>query len=213
MKREVLCDKAIWTGKKRYILNVYNSEGVQYAQPKVKVKGLEMIKSSTPSSCRVKLKETIDVILNKNEDAIIEFIEQYRKEFETLPLADISFPRGINGIVKYADKKTIYGSGTPIHVRGALVYNHFLHNHKLTTKYPLIRNGEKLKYIHLKEPNTVQSNVISFPQGGIPEEFELSKYIDYNTQFEKAFLDPLNIMLKSIGWKSEKTSSLEDFFS
>ena len=213
MKREVLCDKAIWTGKKRYIINVYNSEGVQYAQPKVKVKGLEMIKSSTPSSCRVKLKETIDVILNKNEDAIIEFIEQYRKEFETLPLADISFPRGINGIVKYADKKTIYGSGTPIHVRGALVYNHFLHNHKLTTKYPLIRNGEKLKYIHLKEPNTVQSNVISFPQGGIPEEFELSKYIDYNTQFEKAFLDPLNIMLKSIGWKSEKTSSLEDFFS
>lgn len=213
MKREVLCDKAIWTGKKRYILNVHNSEGVQYAEPKVKVKGLEMIKSSTPSSCRDKLKESIDVILNENEDAMYRFIEDYRSEFESLPLSEISFPRGINGLVKYSDRKTIYASGTPIHVRGALIYNHFLHSHGLTSKYPLIQNGEKLKFIFLKEPNTVQSNVISFPQGGIPEEFDLHKYIDYNTQFEKAFLDPLKIILDSIGWKTEKTSSLEDFFS
>ena len=213
MKREVLCDKAIWTGKKRYILNVHNSEGVQYAQPKVKVKGLEMIKSSTPSSCRDKLKESIDVILGENEDAIYRFIEDYRNEFRTLPLSEISFPRGINGLVKYSDRKTIYASGTPIHVRGALVYNHFLHSHGLTSKYPLIQNGEKLKFIYLKEPNTIQSNIISFPQGGIPEEFDLDKYIDYNTQFEKAFLEPLKIILDSIGWKTEKTSSLEDFFA
>ena len=128
-------------------------------------------------------------------------------------LADISFPRGLNGLTKYADRNSIYASGCPIHVRGALVYNHFLRNHNLATKYPLINNGEKLKFIFLKEPNTVQSNVISFPQGGIPEEFGLSKYIDYNTQFEKAFLDPLKIILDSIGWKTEKTASLEDFFA
>jgi DNA polymerase elongation subunit (family B) len=213
MKREVLCDKAIWTGKKRYILNVHNSEGVQYAQPKVKVKGLEMIKSSTPSSCRDKLKESIDVILNQNEDAMYRFIEYYKREFETLPLSEISFPRGINGLVKYSHRETIYTSGTPIHVRGALLYNHLLHSNGLTNKYPLIQNGEKLKYIFLKEPNTIQSNIISFPQGGIPEELDLHKYIDYNTQFEKAFLDPLKIMLDAIGWKTEKTSSLEDFFA
>jgi DNA polymerase elongation subunit (family B) len=213
MKREVLCDKAIWTGKKRYILNVHNSEGVQYAQPKVKVKGLEMIKSSTPSSCRDKLKESIDVILNQNEDAIYRFIEDYRNEFRTLPLSDISFPRGINGLVKYADRKTVYASGTPIHVRGALLYNNFLSNNDLTSKYPVIQNGEKIKFIYLKEPNHIQSNIISFPQGGIPEEFDLDKYIDYNTQFDKAFLDPLKIILDSIGWKTEKTSSLEDFFA
>ena len=213
MKREVLADKAIWTNKKRYILNVHNSEGVQYAQPKKKVLGLEMVKSSTPSACRDKLREAIDVIFDKDETAIQSFIQVFRSEFETLPLADIAFPRGLNGLVKYADKKSIYGSGTPIHVRGALVYNHFLRSNKLDTKYPLINNGEKLKFIFLKEPNTIQSNVISFPQGGIPEEFALSKYIDYNTQFEKAFLDPLKIILDSIGWKSEKTSSLEDFFS
>jgi DNA polymerase elongation subunit (family B) len=213
MKREVLADKAIWTNKKRYILNVHNSEGVQYAQPKKKVLGLEMVKSSTPSACRDKLREAIDVIFDKDETAIQSFIQVFRSEFETLPLADIAFPRGLNGLVKYADKKTIYGSGTPIHVRGALVYNHFLRNNKLDTKYPLIQNGEKLKFMFLKEPNTIQSNVISFPQGGIPEEFALSKYIDYNTQFTKAFLDPLKIILDSIGWQSEKTSSLEDFFS
>ena len=213
MKREVLADKAIWTAKKRYILNVHNSEGVQYANPKKKVMGLEMVKSSTPSACREKLREAIDVIFDENETAIQSFIQVFRGEFETLPLADIAFPRGLNGLVKYADKKTIYGSGTPIHVRGALVYNHFLHQHGLTTKYPLIQNGDKLKFVFLKEPNTVQSNVICFPQGGIPEEFDLTKYIDYDTQFEKAFLDPLKIILDSIGWKSEKTSSLEDFFS
>jgi hypothetical protein len=186
---------------------------VQYAKPKKKVMGLEMIKSSTPSACRDKLRESVDVIFDKDETAIQEFIRQFREEFETLPLADISFPRGLNGLVKYADKKTIYGSGTPIHVRGALVYNHFLRSHNLIDKYPLIQNGEKLKFIFLKEPNTIQSNVISFPQGGIPEEFAMKKYIDYNTQFEKAFLDPLKIILDSIGWKSEKTSSLEDFFT
>lgn len=213
MKREVLADKAIWTAKKRYILNVHNSEGVQYAQPKKKVMGLEMIKSSTPTACRDKLKEAVDVIFDKDESAVQEFIQEFRAEFETLPLADISFPRGLNGLGKYSDRNTIFSSGCPIHVRGGLVYNHFLRVHNLANKYPLINNGEKIKFIFLKEPNTVQSNVISFPQGGIPEELDLAKYIDYNTQFEKSFLDPLKIILDSIKWKAEKTSSLEDFFS
>ena len=213
MKREVLADKAIWTAKKRYILNVHNSEGVQYAQPKKKVMGLEMIKSSTPSACRDKLKESVDTIFSGGEASVQTFIQQFRQEFESLPLADISFPRGLNGLHKYSNEVTIYGSGTPIHVRGALLYNHLIDKLKLSKKYPLIQNGEKLKYIFLKEPNMIQSNVISFPQGGIPEEFYLSKYVDYDKQFEKAFLDPLKIILDSIGWKTEKTSSLEDFFA
>jgi DNA polymerase elongation subunit (family B) len=213
MKREVLADKAIWTAKKRYILNVHNSEGVQYAKPKKKVMGLEMVKSSTPSACREKLKEVIDVIFDSGETAVQEFVQEFRKEFETLPLADIAFPRGVNGLGKYADKKTIYGSGTPIHVRGSLVYNHFLSEHKLSGKYPLIQGGEKIKFIFLKEPNTVQSNVIAFPQGGIPKEFDLDKYIDYNMQFDKSFLEPLKIILEAINWKAERTASLEDFFS
>lgn len=213
MKREVLADKAIWTAKKRYILNVHNSEGVQYAQPKKKVMGLEMIKSSTPSACRDKLRESIDVIFDGTESDVQEFVQKFRGEFETLPLADIAFPRGVNGLVKYADKRSIYASGCPIHVRGSLIYNHFLSVHGLDTKYPLIQGGEKIKFMFLKEPNHVQSNVIAFPQGGIPEEFDLQQYIDYNTQFEKSFVEPLKIILDAIGWKTERTSSLEDFFS
>jgi len=213
MKREVLADKAIWTAKKRYILNVHNSEGVQYAKPKKKVMGLEMIKSSTPTACRDKLREVVDVIFDENEAAVQDFIQRFRDEFKELPLSDIAFPRGVNGLVKYSDKKSIYASGCPIHVRGSLVYNHFLSVHRLDAKYPLIQGGEKIKFMFLKEPNTVQSNVIAFPQGGIPKEFDLDKYIDYNTQFEKAFLDPLKIILDSIGWKAEQSSSLEDFFT
>jgi DNA polymerase elongation subunit (family B) len=213
MKREVLADKAIWTAKKRYILNVHNSEGVQYAKPKKKVMGLEMVKSSTPSACREKLKEAIDVIFSADEAAVQSFIETFRSEFKTLDLADIAFPRGVNGLVKYADSKSVYASGCPIHVRGSLVYNHLLRKHNLTAKYPVINGGEKIKYIFLKEPNTIQSNVIAFPQGGIPEQLDLHKYIDYNTQFEKAFLDALKIILEAIGWKAERSASLEDFFS
>jgi DNA polymerase elongation subunit (family B) len=213
MKREVLADKAIWTAKKRYILNVHNSEGVQYAKPKKKSMGLELVKSSTPSYCREKLKESVDVIFDKDEAAIQKFIKNVREEFQTSPISDISFPRGVNGLDKYSDSKTIYASGCPIHVRGSLVYNNLIRKYKLTNKYPLIQGGEKIKFIFLREPNTIQSNVIAFPQGGIPIEFDLQKYVDYETQFIKSFLDPLEIILNSIGWKSEKKSSLEDFFS
>jgi DNA polymerase elongation subunit (family B) len=208
-----LADKAIWTAKKRYILNVHNSEGVQYAKPKKKVMGLEMIKSSTPTACRVKLWDAVNLIFDEGEEAVQKFIQEFRAEFPNLPLADIASPRGCSGLTKYADSKTIWGFKTPFHVRGALVYNHQLKKHKLTNKYQTIKEGEKIKYVYLKEPNTVQSNVIAFPQGGIPEEFGLAPFIDYNTQFSKGFLEPLKIILDAIGWKTEKTASLEDFFS
>lgn len=212
MKREAIADKGIWTAKKRYILNVYNNEGVEYAKPKVKIMGLEVVKSSTPSSCRKKLKEAIDIIITKDESAVIEFIETYRKEFRNENLSDIAFPRGVNGLDKYGDKTSIYGKGTPIHVRGSLLYNNLIKTNKLDKKYPYIKEGEKIKFIHLKEPNMIRSNIIAFSQS-LPDELNLHKYIDYDTQFEKAFVEPLKIILDSIGWKTEKVSSLEDFFS
>jgi DNA polymerase elongation subunit (family B) len=213
MKREVLVDKAIWTAKKRYILNVHNSEGVQYTEPKKKILGLEMVKSSTPAACREKLKGAIDVIFNQDETAMQEYINEFRDEFAKLPVEDISFPRGISDLDKWSDSEKIYGSGTPIHVRGSLVYNHLIRKFKLDNKYQLIQVGEKLKFVYLKEPNVIHSNVISFPSGGIPTELGLDGYIDYDTQFNKTFLEPIKIILDAIGWKSERTSSLEDFFN
>lgn len=214
MKREALADRGIWTAKKRYILNVYNNEGVEYAKPKVKVMGLEMIKSSTPAVCREMLWEAVDIILNKDEEALIKYIEEKRKEFSQMLPYQIAFPRGVNGLEKYRDKtgKGIFGMKTPMHVRGSLIYNHLLVKHKLTKKYPLIKEGEKIRFIQLKEPNIIQSDIISFPQQ-LPPEFGLHEYIDYQTQFQKSFVDPLKIITNSIDWKTEHTSSLEDFFS
>jgi DNA polymerase elongation subunit (family B) len=211
MKREALADKGIWTAKKRYILNVHNNEGVEYAKPKVKVMGLEMIKSSTPAYCRKIMWEAIDIVLNKKEDDLIGMIETWRQEFRSQSIAEISFPRGVNGLQKFSDKTSVFGKGCPIHVRGSLLYNHLIKTKKLEKNYPFIKEGEKIKFIFLKEPNFIQSNVIAYPQM-LPEEFDLHKHIDYDTQFEKSFVESLKIILDSINWKTEKISSLEDFF-
>jgi DNA polymerase elongation subunit (family B) len=212
MKREGLSDKGIWTAKKRYILNVYNNEGVQYAKPKIKVMGLEMVKSSTPTAVRAKMYQLVDLIVNTNEETVQKFVADFREEFRKLPVEDISFPRGCNGLKEYADSATIYRKGTPIHVKGAILYNHFLKQHNLTTKYPLIQEGEKLKFTYLKTPNPFRDMVVSFPTR-LPKEFELQEYIDYETQFEKTFLEPIKLILDCIGWKTEKQYTLESFFS
>lgn len=212
MKREALADKGIWTAKKRYILNVWNNEGVEYAKPKLKVSGLEMIKSSTPAWCRKTLWVALDIIVNESEEVLISKIKEWEDEFRKQPLSDISFPRGVNGLQKFSDSVMIYGKGCPIHVRGVLIHNHLLKSKKLDKKYPLIMEGEKIKFVFLKMPNYIRSDVIAFGQT-LPKEFDLDELIDYNTQYDKSFLEPLRIILDSIGWKTEKTSSLEDFFS
>jgi DNA polymerase elongation subunit (family B) len=212
MKREALADKGIWTAKKRYILNVYDNEGVVYKEPKLKVMGLEMIKSSTPSAIREKMKLLIELMMTGNESDVQDFIENFRQEFKSLPPEEISFPRGVNGLTEYSDSVTLYKKGTPIHVKGAIIYNHFLKELNLTNKYPFIQEGEKLKFTYLKMPNPFKDMVISFPTR-LPKEFELQEYIDYDTQFEKAFVEPVQVILDCMKWKAEKTFSLDSFFA
>jgi len=212
MKREGLSDKGIWTAKKRYILNVYNNEGVQYKEPQMKVMGLEMIKSSTPAAIREKMREAITIMMNGTEEDIHQFIQQAKIDFMGLPAEEISSPRGCNGLAKYSDGLSLYKLGTPIHVKGAILYNYHLKQKNLTKKYPLIQEGEKLKYTYLKMPNPFKDTVISFP-GRLPKEFGLQEYIDYDLQFSKAFLEPIKVILDCMEWSTEKVSSLEDFFS
>jgi DNA polymerase elongation subunit (family B) len=212
MKRESLADKAIWTAKKRYILNVHDSEGVAYAKPKLKIMGLEAVKSSTPSACRVKIKEAINIVMTQTEDDLHKFIEKFRHEFKTLPVEDIAFPRSVNGLKEYADSANIFKKGTPIHVKGALVYNHLLREMKLNKRYQEIQEGEKIKFIYLKQPNIYNNNTLAF-LSGIPKQLDAEQYIDYDLQFEKSFLEPLDIILSSINWQTEKVESLDSFFS
>lgn len=210
MKREVLADKGIWTAKKRYVLNVHNSEGVQFAKPKVKVMGLEMVKSSTPAVIRDKLKDSLQVILHGTEKDLHKYILDFREEFIKMPVEDIAFPRGVNGLKQYAGSP-IYSKGTPIHVRGSLLFNHHLKRLELDKRYQPIKEGEKIKFVYVRKPNPFNEDVIAFTQK-LPEEFGLHQFIDYDLQFKKTFLDAMQTVIEPLGWKCEEQSSLEDFF-
>ena len=212
MKRENIANRGIWTAKKRYILNVFDSEGVRYKTPKLKINGIEAVKSSTPAPCRTAIKDALKVIMNGTEDQLQDFISDFRKRFEAMPVEEIAFPRGCNNVAKNSSPATIYGKGCPMHVRGALLYNFYIKKRKLAHKYPIIQEGEKIKYVMLRTPNKINENVISFFQT-LPTEFGLDKSIDYDLQFKKSFLDPLTVILDTIGWKPEKVNTLEALWS
>ena len=212
MKREVLAEVGIWTGKKHYILNVHNSEGVQYDEPKLKIMGIEAVKSSTPEPCRNALKEAFKIMMNGTEDDVINYIEDFKTKFKTLPAEEVSFPRSVKGLAKYHDSASIYQKSTPIHVKGSLIYNKILQNKRLTRKYPKIQEGEKIKFAYLKEPNPTGDTVIAM-LNALPDEFELKPYIDYEKQFSKSFLDPIIGILNVIGWEHERKTNIMGFFT
>ena len=211
MKRENIADRGIWTAKKRYILNVWDSEGVRYEDPKLKIMGIEAVKSSTPAPCRKMIKDALNLMMGGTEDEVIDFIDAARTKFKKMPPEDIAFPRTVSDVNKHKSSATIYGKGTPIHVRGALLYNHYVKEKHLDTKYSLINNGEKIKFLYLKKANPIRENVISFIQD-FPVELGVDKYIDYDLQFDKAFLEPVKVILDAIGWNVEKVVNLELFF-
>jgi DNA polymerase elongation subunit (family B) len=211
MKREVIADKGIWTAKKRYMLNVLDEEGYRYEEPKLKIMGIEAVKSSTPEVCRVAIREAIRLIMNKDETDLHNFIANFRSQFTKFEPEQIAFPRSCNNLRKYFSSSSIFIKGTPIHIKGSLIYNYHLNDKNLNYKYPLIQEGDKIKFILLKEPNPFKFNVCSYI-ASLPREFELKEYINYDLQFEKSFLDPMRFILGAIGWHAEKQASLEEFF-
>jgi DNA polymerase elongation subunit (family B) len=211
MKREAIADRGIWTAKKRYILNVLDNEGVRYAEPKLKIMGIEAIKSSTPAPCREALKEMFKTIIGGTERDVQNNIESFRTYFKTLSPDQIAFPRGITNLTQFRDKQTIYRKGTPIHARGGILYNKMLKDLSLDKQYNKIQNGEKIKFIYLRTPNHIKENVISFLDY-LPEEFGLHRYIDYDTQFNKTFLDVIDPILSAVGWNSKEIATLDEFF-
>ena len=211
MKRENIADRGIWTAKKRYILNVWDSEGVRYKEPKMKIMGLETARSSTPAYFRDKLYAAFQIIISKDNDELITFINGVRSETKERPYDEVAFPRGVNNLSKYRHPTNIYTSGTPIHVRGALLYNWYVRKYQVEHKHPFIQEGEKIKFMYLKTPNPLHENCISF-FGELPKEFGIEKYVDYQTQFEKSFLEPLKNVLQCIGWEHQKRITLGRFF-
>ena len=216
MEREVIADKAVWTAKKRYMMRVFDSEGVRYDPPKQKIMGIETTRSSTPQVVRDSLTEAINLILTTDEDTVIDYIDEFREKFNNFDIEEIAFPRGVNGMVKYADRGNIYKKSTPIAVKGSLIYNHYVDKLNLGKKHRKIVDGDKIKFVHLVKPNPVggvagQEQVVAFPND-LPKEFGLDEFIDYDYQFDKAFLNPLKTILEKIGWNWEQVSTLEGFF-
>ena len=194
------------------MMNVLDEEGVRLAKPKMKIMGIEAVKSSTPQVCRGKIKEAINLIMNKDESELQNFIQDFKQEFFKLPAEQISFPRSCNNLKKYRSSKDIFIKGSPIHVKGALIYNYNIQKMKLQNKYPFIQEGDKIKFVKLLEQNPFRFDVISYVTK-LPPEFKLQECVDYEVQFQKTFLDPMRFILEAIGWSAEKRATLEDFFA
>lgn len=213
MKRETIANKGIWKAKKMYILNAWNVEGVQYDEPKLKLQGIEAVRSSTPQLCREAIKKALKIIMNGTERELRDFVAKFRTEFNGQPFEEVSFPRGIKNLNKYRSASSIYTMGTPLQVKGALLYNHFIKKLGLRTYQPFVE-GDKGRFSYLKLPNPIHDTVIAIPAGTtLPEEFNLENYIDYDKQFEKSFLDPLKSITDVIGWEVEDRCTLESFFN
>ena len=215
MGREAIADKGIWTAKKRYILNLHDMEGVRFKEPTLKIMGIEAVKSSTPAPCRAKIKEALKIIMSGDEKMLNTFIQEFREEFMTLPPEDIAYPRSCNGIDKFRGESSLFARGAPIHVKGAILYNWLLEKEKLHGKYIKIQNGDKCRFVHMKQPNIYQSSAFSF-MTEIPKELDISDHIDYDTQFDKSFVEPLRFICEKINWLIDDTyglqGTLEDFF-
>ena len=212
MKREKIAHRGIFVAKKRYILNTLNSEGVHYDTPKISVTGLESVRSSTPEICRDKLKKCFEVIMNTDESSTQKFIRDFKEEFRKLDPIAIAKTSGVSELKKYQEKGSIYRKGTPMHVRGSLMYNHFLKEKGLDKKFETIQGGDKVKLLYLKVPNPIRENAISVP-GLLPKQLGLHDYIDTELQFDKVFLSPIQSILDAVGWSAEKRDTIEDFFS
>jgi DNA polymerase elongation subunit (family B) len=211
MKRETIANKGIWRGKKMYILNAWNVEGVQYDKPKLKMSGIEAVRSSTPHACRENIKKAFEIVMNGTQQELIKFVEEFRLKFMTMPFEDVAFPRGVKGLEKYRNESSIYIKGTPIHVKGALIFNNML-KIKGVKNIPPIQNGDKIRFAYLMMPNPVNDTVIATPDE-LPIEFKLDKYVDRETQFDKSFLEPIRSITSVIGWEAEEIATLEEFFS
>ena len=211
MKREAIADRGIWTGKKHYILNVHDNEGVRYATPQLKMMGIEAVRSSTPSSCRIKIKEALKVIMQQSNEDLRDFVDDFEKEHRTLPYEEIAFPRGCRNLVKYSDAAQLYKKGTPIAVRGALVYNDQLRQKGLEKKVTMVYDGDKVKFCYMRLPNPTRSNIISVP-ASLDRRLGLHEYIDYEKQFDKGFKEPIRTICNAIGWELDKQYTLDQFF-
>lgn len=212
MKREKI-GKCITVAKKRYVAKVFVNEDVWYEEPDISITGLESARSDVPKWCRDKLADTYGMLFDLSETTVQKHIADVKSEFMKLPIEAIAIPKGVTDITKYMTPGNGYRSGTTQQAKAAIIYNRLVVNNKLSSKYTLIRSGDKIKLLPLKIPNPTRESIVGFLDK-LPPEFGIEKYVDRNGIFEKAYLDPITRVLKSIGWTPKEVFSLDsdDFY-
>jgi DNA polymerase elongation subunit (family B) len=206
---ECIADVTLFTAKKRYIMNKLWDEGTFLIEkPKRKIRGIEIVRSSTPKIIREKLTDAVELIFTtKSNDTLIDFIEAFKTTFKALPIETLSFPRSVK-----LGEYTRQSKSLPIGVNAAFTYNEYLKKLKLDKKYVSVADGDKIKFCYIKQPNRVGSHVIGF-LNKLPIEMAGTFEVDYDLMFQKSFLAPLDTIFNAIGWNIERVQTLEDFFS
>lgn len=199
MKREAIAEYGVWTAKKRYLLWVHDNEGVRYNPPKLKMTGIEAVRSSTPKYAREVIKKALEYFIQGHQQEFYTLIDTAEEGFMSRPFEDIASPRSVNGLDTYDPGEGDFLPATPIHVKGAITYNRHLEKTNLVQKYPKIRNSEKIRFCYLKPQNPLRTTVIAAPNA-LPPEWKLERYLDRQLQFEKSVLSPLEHIVREAGW-------------
>jgi len=211
MKRESICKAIFLEKKKRYILKVFDNEGVRLAIPEVKIVGLESVRSDIPEWCRKRLKQCFTMLFECNQEQMQTFIADTETEFFQLNVSKIAKPTSITDIVKYTDNVGMPVKGATAAAKGSINYNNLLIKHKLQSQFSQISNGDKIRLLPLKMPNPSNMEIIAFKEK-IPVEFGIEKYVNMNILFEKNFIDPISRVLTVMGWSAIKKYNIGDFF-
>ena len=216
LERESIATGAIFIEPKKYACRVIDEEYTTFAEPKLKVKGMEIVRSSTPAFCREKIKEVVNLIIDTmDRQKVIDDIRYIREDFYKQDIEDIAFPRGVKTIDKYLGSRGNILSGCTIQARASINYNNLLNRFEINGKYNEIHQGDKIKFIYMKESNTVLNgqNIIGFSEV-LPEEFGLHKFIDMDIQFEKSFMSPIKKLFDAVGfgYPNIDVTNMEEFF-
>ena len=205
-KREKIITRKLVLKKKKYADIVIENEGDVYAEPKLSVTGIDMVKTTMPSFFKTASKAVLtSMLVEDNKDKTIDMLRDYKTKFLQSSINDIAAPRSVNNYDKWADplddyiaKKGVwFKSKTPQHVKASILYNYFIKKQNLVL--PFISNGSSIKVVYVNPNNILNTEILAYV-GDFPEEFHKYFKIDHETQFYKNFIKLISDFYDAFGW-------------
>jgi len=218
IKQEVIAKSGLFVTKKRYGLKIINDNGKKVN--KLMVKGLDTVRSSFPVAMREMLSKVLeDILMDVPKEKLDEFILNFKNSMKLKEFDKIAIPTSVKGIRKYRSKEGSifkrYKLGTPIHVKSSLSYNDFLKFKKITKRYKPISNGDKIKWVYLKQ-NPLGLSTIAYKGHEDPIEILnfIREYIDYNKIYKQALHKKIMMLYGALRWDepTDASKTIERFF-